>query len=205
MDVHKKNKKKVQYSDQDWLENGEQWIYTCVKRKSYFFTAFSVGKWTQETCREMILQLPKIIQPPAFTDRLEIFSDGNDDYSFTLPDFFKKDCMNYGQLVKIRENGRVVNKIRRAIYGHPKIDDIETTDVENFNGILRERLSRLVRKTKCFGKKKAHLKNTVQLFQFYWNFMKPLHKKLTPAIMEGQATKVWTWGNFLHKKLSCTN
>ena len=150
----------------------------------------------------MLVQLPKLIQPPTFTDRLEIFSDGNDDYTFTLPEFFKEDCMNYGQLIKIREKGRVVDKIHRVVYGNPETESIETTDVENFNGILRERLGRLVRKTKCFGKKKSRLKNTVQLFQFYWNFMKPLHENQTPAIMEGQATKVWTWGNFLHKRLS---
>ena len=81
----------------------------------------------------------------------------------------------------------------------------ETTDVENYNGILRERLSRLVRKTKCFGKKKSRLENALHLFQFYWNFMKPIKENLTPAIMEGQATKIWTWGNFLHTKLRYIN
>jgi IS1 family transposase len=35
------------------------------------------------------------------------------------------------------------------------LGDVETTDVENFNGILRERLGRLVRRTKCFAKVKA--------------------------------------------------
>jgi len=31
--------------------------------------------------------------------------------------------------------------------------------------------------------------------------MHPIRKNLTPAIMEGQTTKIWTWGNFLHAKL----
>ena len=61
----------------------------------------------------------------------------------------------YGQLVKIRENGRVVRKEKRIIYGNPDLGDIETTNVENYNGILRERIGRLVRKTKCFSKRKA--------------------------------------------------
>ena len=152
-----------------------------------------------------MVQLPKLIKSPTVTKRLKLFSDGNDDYTFISPKVFRKDCIDYGQLVKIRERGRVVDKIHRIVYGNPKIESIETTDVENFNGILRERLGRLVRKTKCFGKKKSRLKNAVHLFQFYWNFMKPLHKNLTPAIIEKQATKVWSWGNFLHAKLSYVN
>ncbi len=63
--------------------------------------------------------------------------------------------MDYGQLIKIREGGKVIDKIHKIVYGSPTVEDIETTDIENFNGILRERVSRLVRKTKCHSKKKA--------------------------------------------------
>lgn len=149
----------------------------------------------------MFAQLAERVKPASFTDRLKIFSDGNDDYTFVMPEFFRKDCINYGQLIKIKEHGRLVDKIHRVIYGNPSLEDIETTDVENFNGILRERLSRLVRKTKCFGKRKSRLENAIHLFQFYWNFMHPIKEKLTPAMLERQSTKVWTWGNFLHAKL----
>jgi hypothetical protein len=149
----------------------------------------------------MFVYFAKRVQPPTFTDHLTIFSDGNDDYTFVMPEFFRKDCINYGQLIKIREKGRVVDKIHKVVYGQLSLDEIETTDVENYNGILRGRLSRLVRKTKGFSKKLSRLENALHLFQFYWNFMHPLKKNLTPAMMEGQATKIWTWGNFLHAKL----
>lgn len=149
----------------------------------------------------MFVDFAKRVQLPTFTDRLNIFSDGNDDYTFVMPEFFRKDCINYGQLIKIRERGRVIDKLHKIIYGNMSLDEIETTDVENYNGILRERISRLVRKTKCFGKRKSRLENALHVFQFYWNFMKPIKEKLTPAIMERQATKIWTWGNFLHTKL----
>ena len=36
------------------------------------------------------------------------------------------------QLVKIRENGKVIGKEKRIIYGNPDLCDLETTDVENF-------------------------------------------------------------------------
>ena len=91
--------------------------------------------------------------------------------------------------------------MKRIVFGNPKHEDIETTDVENFNGIIRERVGRFVRRTKCYGKKTARVSNALSVFQFYWNFMKPIKEKLTPAIIERQATKVWTWGNFLNTKL----
>ena len=149
----------------------------------------------------MFVDFAKRIQLPTLTDHLKIFSDGNDDYKFVMPDFFGMDSLDYGQLVKIRKGGRLVDKIHRIIYGNPSLDDIETTDVENFNGILRERLSRLVRKTKCFCKEKSRLENALYLFQFYWNFMHQIKKNMTPVMLESQSTKIWTWGNFIHAKL----
>ena len=82
------------------------------------------------------------------------------------------------------------------------MEDIETTNVENFNTILRARLSRLVRKTQCHAKKKKSIKDSVELFKFYWNFIKPLHRKQTPGMEEGLIRKKLTWGSFLHLRLS---
>ena len=149
----------------------------------------------------MLGQLARRVVPPTFTHRLEIRSDGNDDYLFVLPEFFRVDTINYGQLIKIRESGRVVGKIRRIVFGKPDRNDIETTDVENFNGILRERVGRIVRRTKCYAKNCDRLSSAIGVFQFYWNFMHKLREKLTPAISEGVAAKVWTWGNLLHYKI----
>jgi len=149
----------------------------------------------------MFSKIAQRIRPPTFDDRLNIFSDGNDDYTFVMPEFFRKDCIDYGQLIKIRENGRLVGKVKRITFGNPKKEDIETTDVENFNGIIRERVGRFVRRTKCHAKKTECLSNALSVFQFYWNFMKPLRKNKSPAILEGQSTKIWTWGNFLHATL----
>lgn len=152
----------------------------------------------------MFHQLKERITPPTASYRLEILSDGNDDYTFVLPEFFRKDCINYGQLVKVRQSNRVVDKFHRIVYGNPERDDIETTDVENYNGILRERIGRIVRKTKCYAKKKERLSSAIGLFQFHWNFMHSLHKNLTPAMEEHLATKSWTWGNLLHYKIKRT-
>ncbi len=169
-----------------------------MKRVSYFFVAFAVGKWTQETCREMVFDLRTRVEIPFGEKRIQFFTDGNDDYTYIFPNYFRIDNMDYGQLIKIREKGRVIRKEKRIIFGSPDLDDIETTDVENFNSILRERIGRLVRKTKCFTKVKHRLKCSLQLFLFYWNFMSEIQRKTTPAMMEGISDRVWTWDDFFY-------
>ena len=98
--------------------------------------------------------------------------------------YYADSCINYGQLIKIREKGRVADKEKRIIYGESNMDDIETTDIENFNGILCERIGRLVRKTKCFSKYKRRLECAIQLFQFYWDFINEFKRDASPAILE---------------------
>ena len=79
---------------------------------------------------------------PFREERIEVFTDGNDDYTYVLKSFFPMVNINYGQLVKIRNtHGKLLRKERRIIYGDPDEDDIDTVKVENFNEILREELS----------------------------------------------------------------
>ena len=125
----------------DESEEGDAWIYTAVKRDSYLFPTFSIGKWTQNTCRLMIYDFRRRARPFR-EERIEVFTDGNDDYTYVLKSFFPMVNINYGQPVKIRNtHGKLLRKERRIIYGDPDEDDIDTVKVENFNEILREELS----------------------------------------------------------------
>ncbi len=198
MDVRKKKQKKVDTEGRDSDEVGDAWVYTCIKRGSYFIPAFAVGKWTQETCGAMLKTLSERLEKPCGDNRLEIFTDGNDDYVYMLPLHFNPELMDYGQLVKIKKNGKLIRKDKRVIYGNPDLEKIETTDIENSNGIFRERVGRLVRKTKCFSKKKAKLQNALDLFQFYWNFLNNFQRMGSPAMLEGIQDHVWSWDEFLH-------
>src|SRR3989344_5002177 len=47
------------------------WTHAAIKRGSYFFVAYSVGKRTQEKCREMMTQFANRIDLPTFSYRLE--------------------------------------------------------------------------------------------------------------------------------------
>lgn len=171
-------------------DRGEIAVYACVKRDSLLFLSFATGKWTQETCERMIEKASERMGD----GRMQFYSDGNDDYTYVLPLYFKD--LDYGQLVKKREKGRVVDKEKRTIHGFPDMTGLDTTSIEGFNSILRERLGRLVRKTKCYAKKLITLNSALEIFQFYWNMIKPIKGK-TPAMKEQIAVKPWTRNNLL--------
>lgn len=154
----------------------------------------------------MMGDFKRTLRRPMKSEKIEIFTDGNDDYTYALPCFFNVRELNYGQLVKIRDaNGRLIRKEIRVVYGNSDIDEVETVNVENFNSILRERVGRLVRKTKCFSKKKLRLVCAIDLFMFYWNFMSELKRGLTPAIMEECATCIWSWHDFYYSAITHLN
>ena len=87
--------------------------------------------------------------------------------------------------MKIRDtHGKQIRKERRIIHGDLDEDDIDTVNLDNFNRILRERDIRLVRKTKCFSKKKERLYCALIPFQFYWNFMNEFRRDTSTAMLE---------------------
>ncbi len=63
---------------------------------------------------------------------------------------------------------------------------------------FRERIGRLVRKTKCYSKKKSRLEDAVELYQFYWNFMDMLPKRGTPAMLESLTDQSMELGGFFY-------
>lgn len=178
------------------------WIFTCVKRGSYLLVGFMVGKRTLETCRKMLDKIYERLQLPFPSDPVVFFSDGHEDYQTVLPELYAVPCIKYGQLIKIIEKGRVAKKIKRVVFGDLYLEDIETTDVENMNSIFRERLGRLVRKTKCHSKMKSRLCNALEFYSFHWNFMDPLPGRDTPALIESLTDHHWTWNDFFNFRLS---
>lgn len=145
----------------------------------------------------MIDRLYRRTELPSPDRKMDIFTDGNDDYTYVLAKYYGDTCINYGQLIKIKENGRLVGKEKRTVYGSPYPGDIETTDIENFNGILREGCGRLVRKSKCFSKYKRRLYCAIHLFQFYWDFINEFKRNASPAMLEGVTDRLWSWHDFL--------
>ena len=59
-----------------------------MKRHSYLFVAFAIGKWTQKTCSQMLCDFSNRVMSPEDGRKVEVFTDGNDDYVYVLPVYF---------------------------------------------------------------------------------------------------------------------
>jgi hypothetical protein len=98
----------------------------------------------------MVRKFAKVLKVPSLQCPLEVFIDGNDDYTYVLPLCFALGLIDYGQLSKIKEKCRVVGKEKVVIYEASSLGDVEAAEVENFNSILCERVGRLVRGASVF-------------------------------------------------------
>lgn len=129
----------------------------------------------------------------------------------------------YGQIVKERENGQIVNISYRVKCGAKRLTKlglkISTSLLERLNLTLRQALAPLGRKTLSFSKERDNLKKQVVFFQAFYNFARPhmsLRRKMidknepfkqkweqrTPAMAEGITTKIWTFRDLLTYKFS---
>lgn len=97
------------------------------------------------------------VKQPDYKHKLEIYSDGNNDYTYVLPEYYNKDCLCYGQKIKSKDGEKLFPAIKRKVYGNPNLSEIDTNTNECFNSILRDKLRKLVRKSKCHAKAKYEL------------------------------------------------
>jgi len=185
-------------------EQGDCWGYVALKRNTFFQICHSVGKRTEETTNEFISILKIRLKEPTHDYKLNIFSDGNHSYENALLNHYRRDVMNYGQLIKVKEGDILVDKIRRKIFGNPSYDEIETTAIESYNSVLRNAISRLVRRTKCYSKRRRMLDLCLEFNQTYNNFVK-VYGKETPAMKEGLVDKKWDWNDIFYAKLTFVN
>lgn len=145
-----------------------------------------------------------------------IASDGNRQYPKAILKFYSPQSINYGQLIKIRKEGRVIGKRRKNIFGRQRLKNLETVFVERYSNTLRHRISRLTRKTLCFSKSSRMLDNHLAIWQVYNNFFKTYDalsngrgSGSTPAMAEKIVDHIWDWTElFAYKSiqgLSTTN
>ena len=143
----------------------------------------------------LVWKLSYILSPPTFSYPLEIYTDGNPQYLPALLANFRKDCIVYGRLIKHKRTGKLVWKVKEQVLRSPKIEEIDTTVIENYNGVLRERISRLVRRSKCYSKRRERFERHLDIYQAYNNLMKSENGK-TPMILEDKTSKIWCWEDF---------
>ena len=136
-----------------------------------------------------------------------MISDGLDQYLNAIQKTFPEDTVNYAQLIKVKQGGCLVEKIKKNRLGWMNEKNIETTVVERYNGTLRGNISPLVRKTYGFAKTQEYTDQLLDIHQSYQNFIKP-HLSLitsdgeqrTPAMIESLTDHVWDYLELLEFK-----
>ena len=177
---------------------GDFWIYTAIKSDSGLLIAHCGGKRSNATCERFLDSVFERVQLPNPKARIIVSTDGNFQYVDRLADLYCESCIDYGQVIKRKENNRLVEIIRVKTLGNPKISSISTSIVEGYNNKIRQRISRFVRKTASFSKSVSSCINALDLFQFVNNFIDlKKNKRKTPAMIEKISDHVWSWGEFL--------
>lgn len=104
--------------------------------------------------------------------------------------------LRYAQIVKIRDQGKVVSVLKRVIYGNEEQVDhsqISTSLIERENLSLRQDNCRLARKTIAFSKLLYYLNCQLTLYVTYHNFVRP-HRGLFEKVNEvvvGRVKRKW--------------
>jgi IS1 family transposase len=120
------------------------------------------------------------------------------------------------QVVKHRRGRRLDHVEVRATFGAP-VEQPHTVHVERLNGVLRDRLACLTRKTHAFAKAAGTWDAAVRLVLFEHNWLRPhpalrqplpapigqrRYLRRTPAMLLGLADRPWSWLAFLTTALS---
>jgi len=116
-----KKQKKVDEGDGDGGRQGDCWIYIAKKADTKLHLAHSTGKRVQATADALQETVGKRGKKPTGDGKATFISGGNDQYINAILANFEAETINYGQLIKEREKGRVVGKTRMIIVG--EVDD----------------------------------------------------------------------------------
>jgi hypothetical protein len=119
--------------------------------------------------------------------------------------------LNLTQVVKQRRRRRLVRVAVQAPIG-PVVAQPYTVHIERLNGVLRDRLACLTRKTHAFAQTAAQWDAAVGLALFEHNWVRPhpalrvplpelvavhRYRRRTPAMVLGLTDHPWTFGEFL--------
>jgi IS1 family transposase len=211
--VRQKKQKNVDEGDGDGDRQGDCWIYLAKKADTKLHLAHSTGKRVQATADTLLETVRTRGKRPTEGEKATFISDGNDQYVTAILDNFEAEMVNYGQLIKEREKGRVVGKTRMVLFGDVADASIDTVYVERYNLTVRHGISRLVRRSLCFSKCKEMLDNHLDVYQCYNNLIRvnsaltiktekgEKNLERTPCMAEGITDHIWTWKEFLVFKI----
>lgn len=165
------------------------------------FLTFSVGKWLQEVSNQLYKKISERTEKPTYHNKIKFCTDGNEQNIKAIKKYFLKETAWYGQVIKDKQNNRVIGKHSRWVIGAIPLKEISIAHVDGLCSALRERVKCFVREAKTFPKKRRTIKDMLAVYQTYHNLIKAVERK-TPCMREGITHCVWTWGKLLNAKIS---
>jgi IS1 family transposase len=215
-------------------DEGRQWIWIGYAPEFRLILSSVVGPRTYESALSLIQTIAAIVCGiPCF------FSDGFSCYMQALIECYhqiksfpltgkrgrpKKPVKEahpdlvYGQIVKQKKKGRLVDIVHRIRCGAKRFSEsglkISTSLLERVNLTFRQALAPLGRKSLSFSKKRENLRMQVVFFSAFYNFARPhmslreevveskelfktRWKQKTPAMAAGISDHVWSFREFL--------
>jgi IS1 family transposase len=194
-------------------DEGKTWVWIAFAPEYRLFLALVVGPRTQEQADQLIQRTARVLAGP-----LPLFcSDGLDHYSVALLDCYcvRKEYprtgrrgrprkptqvplpdLRYAQVVKRREGRRLVEVIRKVVYGNPEEipqQSISTSLLERQNLTIRLDNARLTRKTLAFSKDQGDLRAQLALYIAYANLVREHRALLLPVneLVQGKTYRKW--------------
>lgn len=189
-------------------KENEQWIWNAIDAMTKLLIAFVVGPWNKKSAERLVKTLRKRIKSIWL-----FLSDGLDHYIKKIARRFRD--ATYIQMVKHYKGRKLESLEIRHIQGLPVAvveelirlhgigTGINTAFVERLNLTERQSSAKLKRKTLCYAKLVQRLSGFMNLFQAYYNFVRP-HESLeengvkrTPGMAARLTNHVWTWNELL--------
>jgi IS1 family transposase len=188
---------------------GDRWIFIALDPESKVVPAYAVGKRDFSTTYRFGHDLRSRLK-----NRIQLTTDGNNEYLSVVLEAFGSDGVDYSMLVKKYTNDRAAfgerkgsppKKVSHCVYpihGDPDPDKISTSHVEARNMSVRNFMRRVQRSTVSFSRKVENMDAAVALQMLYYNFVRP-HTSLgmTPAMSLGIANDFWSIGTLVKRAL----
>jgi len=218
---------------EDSEESGSVYSLTAIKSDTRLFLIHHEGKRSAEDAIKLFEEIEKIRDvsspiPVFVSDDWDAFEEGLinvygqielSEYKGVgrkpLPKLIPLEVLKYIKVYKKRVKGYVVSTVSRIVFGNTdeilemlgacSEDYIGTSYVERINLTIRTCLARFIRKGVNFSKTITMHQRTLDLFQAWYNFIKP-HDSLkvkvdsqnrkwlqrTPAMAENITDHIWT-------------
>jgi len=156
------------------------WLFTAIEVSSRLWISMVVGKRTYQNvkmCLWQFLSKGRVSVPFLFT------TDGFDMYRWFVQRYLKGVAI-YGQIIKKRSKNRV-RSVDRTLFSGTQDDlkqvllesedshTLNTSFVERHNLIIRKGCAYLRRKTPSHARDIRTLEEQLELFQCYYNFIRP--------------------------------